>query len=130
YQAPSKADQHRQVTAILDQLWPPALLASQLAQTRNHGSKQLNDNRSADIGHDPQRGHRATLQRAAGEHAVHAEQAAAALFGHLIEVLVEGLAIETRNGDHRGQPADAEDNERKDDARLEFRNFETVGEGI
>ena len=56
-----------------------AVFAGQLAPRTVNGRQQLHDDRRADVRHDAERTNRAMFQRAAREHAVHAEHGTAAI---------------------------------------------------
>jgi hypothetical protein len=81
-----------------------------------------------DVRHDPQRTDGASLQRAAGEEAIHAEQTAC-LAGVLLEELRQGRPVEAGDRDQGNQPANRQDEHREEDPRLQLRNLEAVGKG-
>ena len=77
HEALAEAQQHGEVAAVLDDLGAAAFFASQLAKRRHDRGEQLDDDGGADVGHDAQRADGAVFEGAPGEHAVHAQHAAA-----------------------------------------------------
>ena len=69
----AKAEQHREIAPVLNDLGSATFFARQFAQGRDYRGKQLDDDGRADVGHDAQSADRTMLESATGEQAVHAE---------------------------------------------------------
>src|SRR5262249_30080559 len=106
------------------------LFPRQFAQLGNNRGEQLNDDRRRNVRHNAQRTHGAVLHRAAGEQAVHAQQGTADVLGVHLEIAHQGAAVQTGNGNPRHDSADAQQQHRENDPRLQLRNLETIRECV
>ena len=105
-----KAEQDRQIPSIGYDLGASTFFASQLAQRRDDRGQQLDDDRSADVGHDAQRTDRAFLESAPGEQAVEPDhRIAPRRLGLALEEERQSISIQPRYRRHGNQPADTED---------------------
>src|SRR5204862_8005953 len=116
--------------SILDELGTSAFFARELGKLRDDGGQQLNDNGRADVRHDAERTNRATLKATTREHAVHAEQSVIGGIAMLLEERNQRSAVRAGAGDERGNAANRQNEERKQNTRLQLRNLEAVAEGV
>src|SRR5450756_1138740 len=116
--------QHRQITAVLDDLAAAALFPRQLAQTRPDRRQQLDDDRRADVWHDAQRTDRAMFKRAAGKGVVHPQQTTAARL--LRKIRGKRIPVQARDANDGEQTRHRQQSEREQYPGLQLRDLEAV----
>ena len=69
-----------------------------LFELGDHDAEQLHDDRRGDVGHDPEREHRAACQRPSGEQVEEADRAAGAVRRRVLQG-EDGVEVDVRDGE-------------------------------
>ncbi len=118
-----RREENRPVAGILvDDLAALLAFLLQLLERRNDRRHELHNDGCGNVGHDAEREDRHALDRTAGEHVEHAQDAA----GLLLERLREGIGIDPGQRNVGADPVDQQCAQREPDALLEVLG---LGEG-
>jgi hypothetical protein len=117
------AEQHCSITGILNNLLPSELsFLLELSQIRDDDGEKLEDDRSADIGHDAQGENRKPLQGTSREHIDEAEEGSL----RMGEEGGEGISIDPGSWDVDPDAIDGQKEKGHQDPSFQLRDLENI----
>src|SRR5262249_20579750 len=99
---------------------------SEFAETRKDCCQKLDNDAGSDVRHDPESADSALLERATSEQTVHSNDRVRRCTPVKVEPFTQRRTIQSGNRNPRNNAANSENENRENNPRLEFRNFEAV----